>query len=144
MTPEEPEKRVAGFGSKTLFGNVESRVDEPSGRARTITIWLGLFVCAILVSQFGRPSRAREAEFMRGAAKIEKLGSPGSATSGDLAAVKNRYARVADEKELTPAVYTSRKYGVAWQYPRNFVLRRGTNAALDLNGSYTAAAAFAG
>src|SRR5271169_806294 len=119
MTPEEPEKREAGFGSKTLFGNVESRADETSRRARTITIWLGLFVCAILVSQFGRPSRAREAEFMRGAAKVEKLGKSSNAAGGDLAAVKNSSARLAQEKELTPAVYTSKKYGVAWQYPRN-------------------------
>jgi hypothetical protein len=33
---------------------------------------------------------------------------------------------------------------LAWQYPRNFVLRKGANAGLDLNGHYAAATAFAG
>jgi hypothetical protein len=104
-----------------------------------------LFTCAILVSQFGRPSRAREAEFMRGAAKVAALGkvSAGAGSTGDAAAVKNSAARSADEKALEPAVYASRKYGVAWQYPRNFVLRKGANAGLDLDGHPAAATAFA-
>jgi hypothetical protein len=129
-----------------LFESVESTADVPPGRARTIAVWIGLFACAILVSQFGRPSRAREAEFMRGAAKVSALGnvSAGAAAAGDAGGVKSSAARLADEKALEPAVYTSRKYGVAWQYPRNFVLRKGANAGLDLNGHYAAAAAFAG
>ena len=129
-----------------LFQDVESATDLGPGRARTIAVWLGLFVCAILVSQFRRPSRAREAEFMRGAAKVSALGkvsgSP-SASGGEAAALKNSAARLADEKELAPAVYANRKYGVAWQYPRNFVLRKGANAGLDLSGHYAAANAFA-
>lgn len=129
-----------------LFGSVESSADVPPGRARTIAVWLGLFTCAILVSQFGRPSRAREAEFMRGAAKVAALGkvSAGAgAAAGDAGSVKSSAARLADEKALEPAVYASRKYGVAWQYPRNFVLRKGANAGLDLDGHYAAATAFA-
>ena len=129
-----------------LFGSVESSADVPPGRARTIAVWLGLFTCAILVSQFGRPSRAREAEFMRGAAKVAALGkvSTGAGVAGDAGAVKSSAARSAEEKALEPAVYASRKYGVAWQYPRNFVLRKGANAGLDLDGHYAAATAFAG
>ncbi len=133
-------------GEQGLFGNVESSADVPPGRARTIAVWLGLFTCAILVSQFGRPSRAREAEFMRGAAKVAAIGKvSGSAGAvGDAAAVKSSAARLADEKALEPAVYASRKYGVAWRYPRNFVLRKGANAGLDLDGHYAAATAIAG
>jgi hypothetical protein len=129
-----------------LFGGVESTAAVASGRARTIAVWIGLFTCGILVSQFGRPSRAREAEFMRGAAKVAAIGkvSAGAGAAEDTAAPKSSAARLADEKALQPAVYTSRKYGVAWQYPRNFVLRKGANAGLDLTGHYAAAAAFAG
>jgi hypothetical protein len=131
--------------AERLFQDVESAADLGPGRARTIAVWLGLFVCAILVSQFGRPSRAREAEFMRGAAKVSAFGkvSGGSgAPGGEASAVKNSAALLADEKELVPAVYTNPKYGLAWQYPRNFVLRKGANAGLDLSGHYSAATAF--
>jgi hypothetical protein len=137
---------VSKARDQRLFGSVESAAHLAPGRARTIAVWIGLFTCAILVSQFGRPSRAREAEFMRGAAKVAAIGkvSAGAGAAGDTAALKTSAARLADEKALAPAVYTSRKYGVAWQYPRNFVLRKGGNAGLDLNGHYAAAAAFAG
>jgi hypothetical protein len=40
-------------------------------------------------------------------------------------------------------VYANHKYGVAWQYPRSFVLRKGANAGLDLSGHYAASSAFA-
>jgi hypothetical protein len=136
---------VSKARDQQLFGGVESAADVAPGRARTIAVGIGLFTCAIFVSQFGRPSRAREAEFMRGAAKVaatERV-SAGAGAAGDTGAAKSSAARLADEKALEPAVYTSRKYGVAWQYPRNFVLRKGANAGLDLNGHYAAAAAFA-
>ena len=145
--PQTEQVKEAGKDrEQRLFGSVESSADVPPGRARTIAVWLGLFTCAILVSQFGRPSRAREAEFMRGAAKVAALGkvSAGAGSAGDAAAVKNLAARSAEERALEPAVYASRKYGVAWQYPRNFVLRKGANAGLDLDGHYAAATAFAG
>jgi hypothetical protein len=131
---------------RQLFGSVESAADVAPARARTIAVWMGLLTCAILVSQFGRPSRAREAEFMHGAAKVAAIGkvSAGSGAAGDAGAAKSSAARLADERALEPAVYTSRKYGVAWQYPRNFVLRKGANAGLDLHGHYAAATAFAG
>jgi hypothetical protein len=137
---------VSKAREQQLFGGVESTADVAPGRARTIAVWIGLFTCAILVSQFGRPSRAREAEFMRGAAKVAAIGkvSAGAGAAGDTGAAKSSAARLSDEKALEPAVYTSRKYGLAWQYPRNFVLRKGANAGLDLNGHYAAAAAFAG
>jgi hypothetical protein len=137
---------VSKAREQQLFGGVESTADVAPGRARTIAVWIGLFTCAILVSQFGRPSRAREAEFMRGAAKVAAIGkvSAGAGAAGDAGAAKSSAARLSDEKALEPAVYTSRKYGLAWQYPRNFVLRKGANAGLDLNGHYAAAAAFAG
>ncbi|HZC66786.1 MAG TPA: hypothetical protein VE545_09450 [Candidatus Dormibacteraeota bacterium] len=130
-----------------LFGSVECSADLGPGRARTIAVWMGLVACAILVSQFGRPSRAREAEFMRGAAKVAALGkvpNAGGAAGENAAASKKVSARFVDEKTLEPAVYSSRKYGVAWQYPRHFVLRKGANAGLDLDGHYAAATAFAG
>jgi hypothetical protein len=145
--PQAEKVKEAGKDrEQRLFESVESSADVPPGRARTIAVWLGLFTCAILVSQFGRPSRAREAEFMRGAAKVAALGkvSAGAGSAGDAGAVKNLAARSAEEKALEPAVYASRKYGVAWQYPRNFVLRKGANAGLDLDGHYAAATAFAG
>jgi hypothetical protein len=137
---------VSKAREQQLFGGVGSTADVTPGRARTIAVWIALFTCAILVSQFGRPSRAREAEFMRGAAKVAAIGkvSAGAGPAGDTGAAKSSAARLADEKALVPAVYTSRKYGLAWQYPRNFVLRKGANAGLDLNGHYAAAAAFAG
>jgi hypothetical protein len=146
----KPQMEKASEGSKAreqrLFGSVGSTADAAPGRARTIAVAIGLFTCAILVSQFGTTSRAREAEFMRGAAKVAAIGtaSAGAAAAGDATAAKTSAARLADEKALQPAVYTSRKYGVAWQYPRNFVLRRGANAGLDLQGRNGAAAAFAG
>jgi hypothetical protein len=126
-----------------LFQDVESATDLEPGRARTIAVWLGLFVCAILVSQFGRPSRAREAEFMRGAAKVEKLGKASTASGGEDFAARNSAVRLVDEKDLAPAVYANHRYGVAWQYPRSFVLRKGANVGLDLSGHYAASSAFA-
>src|ERR1700742_3166259 len=106
--PQTEQVKEAGKDrEQRLFGSVESSADVPPGRARTIAVWLGLFTCAILVSQFGRPSRAREAEFMRGAAKVAALGkvSAGAGSAGDAGAVKNLAARSAEEKALEPAVY---------------------------------------
>ena len=80
---------------------------------------------------------------MRGAAKVEKLGKASAASGGEDLAARNSAARLEDEKELAPAVYANHKYGVAWQYPRNFVLRKGANAGLDLSGHYAASSAFA-
>ncbi|HME11310.1 MAG TPA: hypothetical protein VKF79_00515 [Candidatus Acidoferrum sp.] len=129
-----------------LFRDVESSSEEISGRARTIAIWVGLFICAIVVSQFGRPSRAREREFLRGAAKVEALGQSTQATPGAKRVHDGGVAAMHGEgaKEVTPAIYVSKKYGVAWQYPRTYVLRKGANANLNLAGQTAAASAFAG
>jgi hypothetical protein len=101
-------------------------------RARTIAISIALFVSAIAVTQFSQTSRARQAEFLRGAAKVDALGktpahgaSSGSAEHG---------SRSTDAKERTPAVYVNHKYGLSLQYPRTYVLRRGQNANLNLSG----------
>jgi hypothetical protein len=115
-----------------------------SRRARIITVWLGLFTAAILITQFGRPSRAREAEFLRGAsatAKVDALGKlPAAAPKPDKAVA----ARSEEAKEITPAVYISKKYGVAWQYPRTYVLRKGANGNLNLANHPAAASAYIG
>ncbi len=129
-----------------LFHDVEASSEEIPSRARTIAIWIGLFVCAILVSQFGRPSRAREAEFLHSAAKVEALGKSAQGSPAAALAHDNNVAGVhgLEAKEATPAVYVSKKYGVAWQYPRTYVLRKGVNGNLNLAGQPAAASAFAG
>lgn len=128
-----------------IFHHVETSSEEISGRARTIAVWLGLFACAILVSQFGRPSRAREAEFLRGAAKVEALGRTAQnvPNANPLIAGADASVRNAEVKQVTPAAYVSKKYGVAWQYSRSYVLRKGANANLNLAGQPAAASALA-
>jgi len=123
-----------------IFHNVESQDGAGTDRAHVIAIWTGLFIVAIMVSQFGRPSHAREAEFLRASAKVEALGkaAQNAPAAGEVATL-----RMADAKELTPAVYASRKYGLEWQYPRNYVLRKGANANLDLYGHPATESAFA-
>jgi hypothetical protein len=126
--------------AEPLFHNVESQDGAGTDRAHVIAIWTGLFIVAIMVSQFGRPSHAREAEFLRASAKVAALGrTEHSAPAGSEVAT----LRIADEKELTPAVYASRKYGLEWQYPRDYVLRKGANANLDLYGHPATESAFA-
>jgi hypothetical protein len=107
-----------------------------ASRARTIAISIALFVSAIAVTQFGQASRVRQAEFLRGSAKVDALGKtpPHSAPSGGAAANTEPTSRNADAKERAPAVYVSHKYGLALQYPRTYVLRRGQNADLNLSG----------
>jgi hypothetical protein len=106
-----------------------------ASRARTIAISIALFVSAIAVTQFGQASRVRQAEFLRGSAKVDALGTPPhSAPSGGAAANTEPTSRNADAKERAPAVYVSHKYGLALQYPRTYVLRRGQNADLNLSG----------
>ena len=123
-----------------LFHDVESQDGAGTDRAHVIAIWTGLFIVAVVVSQFGRPSHAREADFLRASAKVAALGTTEqNAPAGSEVAT----LRIADEKELTPAVYASRKYGLEWQYPRNFVLRKGANANLDLYGHPATESAFA-
>jgi hypothetical protein len=124
-----------------IFHYGEESSAQPPARARTIAICLALFVSAIAISQFGQPSRARQAEFLRGAAKVDALGKPrvpdalsSTAAVNKAPANKASVTRNAEAKELTPAVYVSHKYGVAWQYPRTYVLRRGANASLNLSG----------
>jgi hypothetical protein len=134
------QEKKRGEAEQPIFGSVEGPSGEMAGRARTIAIWLGLFTCAILVSQFGRPSRAREAQFLRTAAKVESLGK---GPAGAPVASKIAKERIADAKEVTTATYVSHKYGVAWQYPRTYVLRKGANANLNLSGHSAAASAFA-
>ena len=149
-------------GAKPIFHSVAAPDGAGTERAHVIAILTGLFILAIVVSQFGRPSRAREAEFLRSAAKVERLGkfAPSDSAVGDapgnLASVNPRIelarigltptaltstasgrsglTRAEDAKELTPEVYASRRYGVEWQYPRTYVLRKGTNANVDLYG----------
>jgi hypothetical protein len=141
-----PGKNIGGREEtdSLLFHDVEIRSEEIPSRARSIAIWIALFVCAILVSQFGRPSRAREAEFLHSAAKVEALGRsrPGSAPA--TLVHDNNAAHSMEAREATPAVYVSKKYGVAWQYPRTYVLRKGANANLNLAGQPAAASAFTG
>jgi hypothetical protein len=147
----EPIQHSAGPSAEkkeryTIFHQVETSSEEISGRARTIAAWIGLFVCAIAVSQFGRPSRAREAAFLRGAAKVDALGKgPQMAPAGNLPPVGGEsVAHRAEAQEVAPAVYVSKKYGVAWQYPRTYVLRKGANGNLNLAGHPASAMAFAG
>ena len=139
-------KRNGRQNNDAIFHAVESSADEIPSRARTIAIWLGLFTCAIVVSQLGRPSRAREAQFLHGAAKVEALGKPAQKVPNAnlLPASADSATRSAEAKEVTPAVYVSKRYGVAWQYPRTYVLRKGANANLNLSGQPAAASAFAG
>ena len=110
----------------------ESRAPRAS-RARTIAISIALFISAIAVTQFGQASRARQTEFLRGSAKVDALGKTPPRSAG-AAASTEPISRNADAKELAPAVYVSHKYGLALQYPRTYVLRRGQNANLNLSG----------
>src|ERR1700675_30553 len=77
-----------------------------ASRARTIAISIALFVSAIAVTEFGQASRARQAEFLRGSAKVDALGKtpPHSAPSGGAAASTEPISRNADAKERAPAV----------------------------------------
>jgi hypothetical protein len=135
--------------SEPVFHVVESQDGAGAERAHVIAICIGLFIFAIVVSQFGRPSRARQAEFLRGAAKVQALGKTTKnaealrEVSASGADARMESAKIAEEKELTPAVYASRKYGVAWQFPRTYVLRKGANAGLDLYGHNATASAMA-
>jgi hypothetical protein len=152
--PETQNHDVSTLESKPsaepIFRTIESQDGAGTERAHIIAIWTGLFIFAIVVSQFGRPSRAREAEFLRASTKIAALGKPGQSapSAGGFASARTTRAestdaRLADEKELTPAIYVSHKYGVAWQYPRTYVLRKGANANLDLYGHPATESAFA-
>lgn len=117
--------------TESIFHAVESQDGAGTDRAHVIAICTGLFSFALLISQFGRPSRAREAEFLHASAKVAALGKPalGAEAVNEVATL-----RIADAKELTPAVYANRKYGVELQYPRTYVLRKGANSNLDLYG----------
>src|SRR5277367_7178052 len=101
--------------SEPVFHVVESQDGAGAERAHVIAICIGLFIFAIVVSQFGRPSRARQAEFLRGAAKVQALGksSPQAAKPREISArgadARAESAKIAEEKELTPAVYVSHK-----------------------------------
>ena len=148
-TPGKTQSQPAIFRGPN-FAAVPEASGEISRRARVISTWIALLVLAILVSQFGRPSRAREAEFFRGAAKVEALGKVPSAAASKIPshadtahAGEDPEVRALESKELKPAVYISKKYGVAWQYPRTFVLRKGVNSNLNLAGQPAAASAFA-
>jgi len=147
MSPNQPTKLADKKENEPIiFQGVETSSEEISGRARTIAIWLGLFACAIVVSQFGRESRAHEAEFLRRAAKVEALGKSSQNASNANLIIPSPHAAMRGEevKEVTSAVYVSKKYGVAWQYPRTYVLRKDANANLNLSGQPAAASAFAG
>jgi hypothetical protein len=141
--------RRAKQASEPVFHVAESPDGAGAERAHVIAVCIGLFIFAIVASQFGRPTRARQAEFLRGAAKVQALGK--TTKNGDAmrevsasgADARTASARIAEEKELTPAVYVSRKYGVAWQFPRTYVLRKGANAGLDLYGHNATASAMA-
>ncbi|MGA2419021.1 MAG: hypothetical protein ABSG69_02980 [Candidatus Acidiferrum sp.] len=143
------ESRRENKQMEPVFHVTESQDGAGAERAHVIAICIGLFIFAIVVSQFGRPSRARQAEFLRGAAKVQALGKTAKSAetvrevSASGADARTERARVAEEKELTPAVYASRKYGVAWQFPRTYVLRKGANAGLDLYGHNATASAMA-
>jgi hypothetical protein len=171
--------RQAKHSAEPIFQTVESPDGAGTDRAHVIAIWAGLFIFAMVISQFGRPSHARQADFLRSAAKVAALGkmpqgvsvAGGSVAGGSLAggsaaessaaessaaegSARAAYAnsrgahlrstdgRIADERELTPKVYVSHKYGVAWQYPRTYVLRKGANANLDLYGHPATESAF--
>jgi hypothetical protein len=128
-------------GTERIFHGVESQDGAGTDRAHIIAIWTGLFIVAIVVSQFGRPSHARQADFLRASAKVAALGK---AEARAPVARQISASRMEDAKELVPAVYASHKYGVAWQYPRAYVLRKGANANLDLYGHAATESAFAG
>src|SRR5271168_3392037 len=135
--------------SEPVFHVVESQDGAGAERAHVIAICIGLFIFSIVVSQFGRTSRERQSEFLRGAAKVQALGKTTKNAevvreiSERGANARTESARVAEERELTQAVYASRKYGVAWQFPRTYVLRKGANAGLDLYGHTATASAMA-
>jgi hypothetical protein len=144
---EQPSRVPSQQGNDApLFRDVETSSEEISGRARSIALWLGVLTCAIFFSQFGRPSRAHEKEFLRGAAKVEALGKPAANAprANLLLAGGDAAAHETEAKEVPPAVYVSKKYGVTWQYPRTYVLRKGANANLNLSGQPAAASAFDG
>jgi hypothetical protein len=137
---QESTKTESKQGAEGIFHGVESQDGAGTERAHTIAIWTGLFIVAIVVSQFGRPSHARQADFLRASAKVAVLGKvePSAPVARQISE-----SRMEDAKELTPAVYASHKYGVAWQYPRTYVLRKGANATLDLYGHPATESAFA-
>jgi hypothetical protein len=111
-----------------------------STRARIFAVLIALFVSAIAVTQFGQSSRARQAEFLRGGAKVDALGK--TAAEGAPSRGAAPVARNSETKELTPAVYVNHKYGLSLQYPRTYVLRRGQNANLNLSGQPAAPSTF--
>ncbi len=138
---KESSKTESKQGAEGIFHGVESQDGAGTDRAHIIAIWTGLFIVAIVVSQFGRPSHARQAEFLRASAKVAELGKTEARAP---VARQISASRMEDAKELVPAVYASHKYGVAWQYPRAYVLRKGANANLDLYGHAATESAFAG
>src|SRR5271163_205529 len=138
---QESSKTESRQGTEGIFRGVESQDGAGTERAHIIAIWTGLFIVAIVVSQFGRPSHPRQADFLRASAKVAALGKTESRVP---VARQISASRMEDAKELTPAVYASHKYGVAWQYPRTYVLRKGANANLDLYGHAATESAFAG
>lgn len=134
-------KSQSSHGVEPIFHAVETQDGAGTDRAHIIAIWTGLFIVAIVVSQFGRPSHAREAEFLRASAKVAALGK----TERNAPVAREiSISRMEDAKELMPAIYSSHKYGVAWQYPRAYVLRKGANANLDLYGHPATESAYAG
>jgi hypothetical protein len=141
---QDPSKDTTTIADEPIFHYGEESSAPRPARARMIAISIALFFTAIAVSQFGQASRARQAEFLRGGAKIDALGKTHTqnALPGDAAADKVPTSRTMEARELTPAVYVSHKYGVAWQYPRTYVLRRGQNANLNLSGKPAVPSAF--
>jgi hypothetical protein len=137
---QESSKTESRQGTEGIFHGVASQDGAGTERAHIIAIWTGLFIVAIVVSQFGRPSHARQADFLRASAKVAALGKTESRVP---VARQISVSRTEDAKELTPAVFASHKYGVAWQYPRTYVLRKGANANLDLYGHAATESAFA-
>src|SRR5277367_4233542 len=98
---QQKPKSQSSHGVEPIFHAVETQDGAGTDRAHVIAIWTGLFIVAIMVSQFGRPSHAREAEFLRASAKVEALGkaAQNAPAAGEVATL-----RMADAKELTPAV----------------------------------------
>src|SRR5277367_3420965 len=109
---QEASRTESKQGTEGIFHGVQSQDGAGTERAHVIAIWTGLFIVAIVVSQFGRPSHARQADFLRTSAKVAALGK--AETRGPVARQISE-SRIEDAKELTPAVYASHKYGVAWQ-----------------------------
>jgi len=138
---QEASKTESKQGIEGIFHGVQSQDGAGTERAHIIAIWTGLFIVAIMVSQFGRPSHARQADFLRASAKVAALGN---AEARAPVAREISISRMENAKELVPAIYSSHKYGVAWQYPRTYVLRKGANANLDLYGHAATESAFAG